>query len=39
MSEKGYIAIPVDIRKDSGVAPGEEFMVLRNGRIRHPPLN
>ena len=29
MSEKGQIAIPVDIRKGSEIAPGEELMVLR----------
>lgn len=29
MSEKGQIAIPVDIRKDSEIAPGEKLMVLR----------
>ncbi|MEA3324895.1 MAG: hypothetical protein U9Q37_07125 [Euryarchaeota archaeon] len=29
MSEKEHIAIPVDIRRDSGVAPGEELVVLR----------
>ena len=29
MSEKGQIAIPVDIMKDSEIAPGEKLMVLR----------
>ena len=29
MSEKGKIAIPVDLRKDSEIAPGEKLMVLR----------
>ena len=29
MSEKGQIAIPVDLRKDSEIAPGEKLMVLR----------
>ena len=29
MSEKEYIAIPVDSRKGSEIAPGKKLMVLR----------
>ncbi len=29
MSEKGQIAIPVDLRKDSEIAPGKKLMVMR----------
>jgi len=29
VSEKEQIAIPVDLRKDSGITPGEKLVVLR----------
>ena len=39
MSEKGKIAIPVDLRKDSEIAPGEKLMVLRRRDRSGTPLS
>ncbi len=38
MSEKEQIAISVDVRKDSGIAPGEKLMVLRRRDESDTPL-